>query len=311
MNSVFSMPINSTEKQTALHNSTRQETVDPPPRWAVAQRSSGTCSDVPESYSFLQRATASESQNIQTDVPAKYVARRPMDQNSSSTIQKDEQRNVTQRPMDQEANVLSFLSNVQPRRILNALQNGAPSPQNSSLSIINSSNSVFRQETTFSSPSNFSTIASHKNDEADDYVNSMSQFKTINSHSDPVYAPVPERIRNDHPMPFIAEPQIIPNLMDASMGELNCIFSSQSESELAANDSTSFNLRLNTFEDENDEFISPCGSTTFIKSLDGSNDNIISLDGSSISDATSVAQNLVPQCNGSGLLEELPNVRSK
>ena len=192
------------DTQAFLHNSTRQETVDNPPRWAVAQRSSVTCSDVPDSYSFLQRATASESSNIQTDVPAKYVARRPMDQNSSPQIQKDERRNVTRRPMDPEANVLSFLSNVQPRRILQALQNGAPSPQNYSLPNINSSDNIFRQETTVSSPSNSSTMASHENDEVEDYINSMTQFKKVKSPS--VYAPVPKQIRNREPMKFIAEP---------------------------------------------------------------------------------------------------------
>ena len=137
------------DTQSFCHNSTRQETVDNPQRWAAGQRSSVTCSDVPESSSFLQRATASETKIIQTDVSARYVARRPMDQNSSSQIQKDERRNVTRRPMDPEANVLSFLSNVQPRRILQALQNGAPSPQNLLLSNINSSQSVFRPGTKF------------------------------------------------------------------------------------------------------------------------------------------------------------------
>ena len=77
------------------------------------------------------------------------------------------------------------------------------------------------------------------------------------------------------------------------MDELNCIFVFPSESELAANDSTSFNLRLNTFEDESDEFQSPCGSTTFIKCLDGS-DFIFCLDGPSINNKTSVAQNITP-----------------
>ena len=65
---------------------------------------------------------------------------------------------------------------------------------------------------------------------------------------------MPERIRNRESMKFIAEPQFIPNLMDASMDELNCIFLSHSESELAANDSTSVNFRLNTDKNENDDF---------------------------------------------------------
>ena len=100
------------DTQAFRHNSTRQETVDNPPRWAAGQRSSVTCSDVPDALCFTPQCNSIGSKNIQTDVPAKYVARRPMDQNSATTIQKDEQRNVAQRPMDQGVNVLSFLSNV-------------------------------------------------------------------------------------------------------------------------------------------------------------------------------------------------------
>ena len=274
------------DTQSFCHNSTRQEPVDNPPRWAVAQRSSGTCSDVPESYSFLQRATASETRIIQTDVPAKYVARRPM---------------------DQEAKVLSFLSNVQPRRILNALQNGAPSPRNSSLSITNSSERVFRHKTKFYDLPVFETITSKDYDEADDYINSMSQFNatTIKSHSEPNYAPLLKPIRNPEPMKFIDEPQTMPTIIDDPINDSNYIFSSQSESELATKDSTPFILRLNTFEDETDEFTSPCGLTTLNTSLNGSNNFIIGLDGSNINDATSAAQNLTPMCKSSELLDKL------
>ena len=199
------------ETQTALHNSTRQETVDNPPRWAVGRRSLVTCSDVIDASCLTPSSDGIGSKNIQTDVPSQYVARHPMNQNSATTIQKDERRNVTQRPMDQGVNVLSFLSNVQLRHVLSTLLNGAPSPRNSSLSIINSSISVFRPKTKFYGLPDSNTTASHENDEADDYINSMSQFKTINSRSDPVYAPVPKQIRNDQPMLFIAEPQFIPN----------------------------------------------------------------------------------------------------
>ena len=110
------------ESQQFLHNSTRQETVDNPPRWATGRRSSVTCSDVIESSRFTPESNSIRTPNIQTDVPAKYVARRPMDQNSTTNIQKDERRNITQRPMDSGVNVLSFLSNVQPRHILSTLQ---------------------------------------------------------------------------------------------------------------------------------------------------------------------------------------------
>ena len=97
------------DTQSFRHNSTRQEPVDNPPRWAAGQRSSGTCSDVPESYSFLQRGTATESSNIQKDVSARYVARCPMDQNSPSFIQTDvPARDVVRRPMDSEVNVSSL-----------------------------------------------------------------------------------------------------------------------------------------------------------------------------------------------------------
>ena len=119
-----------------------------------------------------------------------------MDQNSSPQIQKDERRNVTWRPMDQEVNVLSFLSNVQPRHILCTLLNGAPSPQNSSSLNINSSESVFRHETTVSLPSNSDTIASHKNDDAYEDINSMTQNKitTSQSSSNTVYAQCQNRL---------------------------------------------------------------------------------------------------------------------
>ena len=67
-----------------------------------------------------------------------------MNQNFNVNIQKDESaRNVAQRPMDSGVNVLPFLSNIQPHRVLNTLLNGAPSPRNLLLSIINSSESVF------------------------------------------------------------------------------------------------------------------------------------------------------------------------
>ena len=64
-------------------------------------------------------------------------------------------------------------------------------------------------------------------------------------------------------------------------------------------------LHLNTFEDENDDFEIPCGLTTFNKSMDGSNDFYISLDGSNISDKTSAAPSASPWCSHSQLLEEL------
>ena len=231
-----------------------------------------------------------------------------MDQNSSPQIQKDERRNVAQRPMDPEVNVLSFLSNVQPRLILQALQNGAPSPQNLLLSNINSLESILGPKTKFYGLPVSNTIASHENDEANDYIHSMTQNKisTSQSPSNPVYAPVPKQIRNREPMKFIAEPQIVPNLIDVSNDYSNYIFSSQSESELAANNSTSCIFHPNTFEDENDDFLSLCGSTTFTKSLDVSKDFTTSRNGSNISDKTSAAQNLTPMCNGSELLEELP-----
>ena len=68
-------------------------------------------------------------------------------------------------------------------------------------------------------------------------------------------------------MSFLAEPQSIPIITDASSDELNCIFSTQSESELAAKESSPFILHLNTFEDEDDDVTSPRGLTTFDKSL--------------------------------------------
>ena len=114
------------EPQQFLHNSTRQETVDNPQIWAAGRRSSVTCSDVLEALCLTPGSNGIGSKNIQTDVPAKYVARRPMDQNSTTNIQKDEPaRKVAQRPMDSEVNVLSFLSNVQPRQVLTTLLNGA------------------------------------------------------------------------------------------------------------------------------------------------------------------------------------------
>ena len=101
------MPINLMDSQHFLHNSTRQETIDNPLRWAAGHRSKVTCSDVSESSCLFP-----ESNRIQRDVPARYVA---------------------QRPMDSGVNVLSFLSNVQPHRVLNTLLNGAPPQQNLSI----------------------------------------------------------------------------------------------------------------------------------------------------------------------------------
>ena len=54
-------------------------------------------------------------------------------------------------------------------------------------------------------------------------------------------------------MKFIAEPQTIPNLIDASFDELNDIFLKQAESKPASKDSTQLNLRLNTFDDKNSQ----------------------------------------------------------
>ena len=52
-------------------------------------------------------------------------------------------------------------------------------------------------------------------------------------------------------MPFVAEPEIIPPIIDVSNDKLkNCIFSQYSDSTLASNNSTPFILNLNTFEDE-------------------------------------------------------------
>ena len=42
----------------------------------------------------------------------------------------------------------------------------------------------------------------------------QNKITTTQSPSNPVYAPVPKQNRNDHPMKFIAEPQIVPNLID-------------------------------------------------------------------------------------------------
>ena len=127
--------------------------------------------------SLFSREQQHQKQKYPDGRASEYVARRPMDQNSSPQIQKDERRNVTQRPMDPEVKVSSFLSNVQPRHILYALLNGAPSPQNSSLSIINSSKSILGPKTKFYGLPVSNTIASHDYDEADDYINSMTQCK--------------------------------------------------------------------------------------------------------------------------------------
>ena len=103
------------EPQQFLHNSTRQETVDNPQIWAAGRRSSVTCLDVLEALCLTPGSNGIGSKNIQTDVPAKYVAQRLMDQNFVTTIQKDEPaKYVAQRPMYQEVKVLSSLSNVQP-----------------------------------------------------------------------------------------------------------------------------------------------------------------------------------------------------
>ena len=115
--------------------------------------------------------------------------------------------------------------------------------------------------------------------------------------------PIP--IRNDQPIKFIAEPQTIPTLIDVLIDELNYIFSTQSESELASKESTPFILHLNTFKEVNDNITSPCGLTTFNKSLDGSSDFYIILDGSIISDKTSAALNASPLCIHSELSKEL------
>ena len=131
-------------------------------------------------------------------------------------------------------------------------------------------------------------------------------YRWLKTKSYPDYAPVPKTIRNDQPMSSIAEPQIMPNLIDVLNDDSNYIFSSPWGTELAAKESTSFVLHLNTFEDEEDDFSRPCGSTTFNESLDGSNDFTISRDGSSISDKTSAAQNITPGCNYSELSQELP-----
>ena len=245
-----------------------------------------TCSDVLEALCLTPESMSIGSKRIQKDVSARYV---------------------TQRPMDSGSNVLSFLSNVQPQYTLNALQNGALLPRNYLLSIVNLSEGAFRRETIVSQPSNPNSIASHDYNQADDYINSMSQFKTstIKSHSDPDYAPLLKPIRNPEPIQFIAEPQAIPTIIDVSINDSNYIFSSQSESELAAKESTPFILRLNTFEDEDDDYTSPCGLTTFNVSRDSSNDFTLSLDGSNISDATSVAQNLTPLCKSSQLLDKI------
>ena len=89
------------DTQSFLHNSTRQETIDNPPRWAVGRRSKVTCSDVSESSSFTPESNSIKNKYIQTDVPARYIA---------------------QRPIDSRVNVLSFVSNVQPPCAFNILQ---------------------------------------------------------------------------------------------------------------------------------------------------------------------------------------------
>ena len=61
---------------------------------------------------------------------------------------------------------------------------------------------------------------------------------------------MPKPIRNPEPMQFIAEPQTIANLIDVSIDDSNYIFSTLSESELTAKESTSFILHLNTFENQ-------------------------------------------------------------
>ena len=96
-------------------------------------------------------------------------------------------------------------------------------------------------------------------------------------------------------MPFIAEPQTTPIIIDASFDELNCIFSPYSDSTLVSNKSTPFILNLNTFEDDTDDIESPCGLTTFNESLDGSSEFYISLNDPSISDTTSPLR-ILHQC---------------
>ena len=160
------MSINLIEPQRFLHNSTRQKTIDNPPRWAVGRRSKVTCSDVSESSSFTPESNSIINKYIQTDVPARYIA---------------------QRPIDSRVNVLSFVSNVQPQCAFTTLPNGAPSPRNYLLSIVNLSESAFRHKTKVLLPSNTEFIASHEHDDAEDYINSMTQTQnqstTIKSHS--------------------------------------------------------------------------------------------------------------------------------
>ena len=171
-----------------LHNSTRQKTIDNPPRWAIGRRSKVTCSDVSESSSFTPESNSIINKYIQTDVPAKYVAQHPMNQNFATIIQKDEPAiYIAQRPMDSGVNVLSFVSNVQPQCAFTTLPNGAPSPRNYLLSIVNLSESAFRHKTKVLLPSNTEFIASHEHDDAEDDINSMTQTQnqstTIKSHS--------------------------------------------------------------------------------------------------------------------------------
>ena len=151
------------------------------------------------------------------------------------------------------------------------------------LSIVNLSESAFRHKTKVLLLSNRESIASHEHDDAEDYINSMTQTQNqstaIKSHLNQDYAFMPKPIRNPESMQFIAEPQTIPNLIDVSIDDSNYIFSTLSESELTAKEYTSFILHLNTVEDDDDDYTSPYGLTTFNKSLDGSNDFTISRDG--------------------------------
>ena len=103
------------------------------------------------------------------------------------------------------------------------------------LSIINSSESALRHKTKFYCLPVFETNASKDYDDANDYINSMSQFNTttIKSHSIPDYAPVPMPIRSHEPMKILAEQQTIPLIIDVSNDELSIIVSLHSDSKPA------------------------------------------------------------------------------
>ena len=101
-------------------------------------------------------------------------------------------------------------------------------------------------------PSSVETNASKDYDDANDYINSMSQINTttIKSHSIQDYAQGPMQIRSHEPMMPTAEQPIIPLIIDVSNDELNIIVSPHNDSKPALSESSNYKQRLNSFIDE-------------------------------------------------------------